>query len=295
MNKQRLERWKQVFETDDNSISNSLSKLAWDLAVFSCVVHMVRSAPRDERGIKVNGTVLDMLATGFWSSTMQGIRRLAEVGPISGDRGVCSLGSLIEDAKAARCQLTREVFVNGIAGLNYNYEDNRRLEYEFVAAHAPEAVWVPREYDNDFSERRHLLFDHLSGTTPGASTPHDLIREEVFENLSSRLRTVDHVIDHVNTQIAHAATEASRSGRVLEHWDLLAAKQSIKELAQLAELAGDWFCASGIGTVLPTPQFDQFEHLEQPLFAGDKGELQKIWDDLNQEISQWHSIDPSQQ
>ncbi len=290
----RIERWKHIYETDDNSISNALSKLTWDLAVFSCVVHMVRSAADSERGKAVNGAVLDMIATGFWSSTMQGIRRLAEPGPINGDRGVCSLGALIQDAHAARNHLTRQVFVSDIAGLNYNYEENKEREWQFLLSKGPGAVWIPREYDNFQSERRHELFDWLSGTNAGNSNPKDLIREDVFIMLNERLTRVDHVVEHVNTQIAHAATEASRNGRVLENWDIGAAKDNIKELAQLAELAGDWFCSSGIGTVLPTPQFDQFEHLEQPLFSGDKSELRQIWDSLDKEISVWHQVDLSQ-
>lgn len=288
----RINRWKQVFETDSNSISNALSKLAWDLVVYNCVVHMVRSAPKDDRTIKINSVVLDMLATGFWSNTMQGIRRLAERGPINGPMGVCSLGALIEDVRAVRHRLTREVFVTGIAGLNYNYEWNRRKEFEYVLAHGPGAMWIPREFDNSLSEDRHALFDQLSGVTLGASLPTDIIRDEVFERMLSRLDGLDHVVQHAHTMIAHAATEASRNGRVLEHWDLPSAKESIRELAQIAELVGAWFCASGIGNVLPTPQFDQFEHLEQPLYAGDKDKLQAIWDELDHEISQWHSVDP---
>jgi len=292
--RQRIELWKRVYDTDDNAITKSLSKMAWDLAAFTCLVELVRQAPDARNGKRLNGMYLDMLATGFWSSTMQGVRRLAEKGPIDGPYGVCSLGALIHDAKATRNRLTREVFVRDIAALEYNYEATRTKYWEFALAQANSgagAYWVPREFHYEPSEERHAEFDWLSGTNHGTSNPNDLIREEVFDALEIRLARLDGVVEHVNVEIAHAATEASRQGRVLDRWGLADAKSAIKELAQIAQLAGNWFCFSGVGTILPTPQFDQFEHLNQPLFAGNTDDLQAIWNDLDEEIGQWHAVD----
>lgn len=291
--RERIELWKRIYETDANAITQTLSRMAWDLAAFTCLVEMVRQAPDHGEGKRLNGMYLDMLATGFWSSTMQGVRKLAETMPINGPRGVCSLGGLIQDAKAARNRLTREIFVRDIAGLEYNYEATRAKHLEFVLAQpSGGAFWVPRELHYEPSEQRHALFDWLSGTTPGTSSPADLIREEVFDRLEQRLSQLEGVVEHVNVEIAHAATQASREGRVLERWGLTDAKAAIKELAELAELVGNWFCFSGIGTVLPTPQFNQFEHLEQPLFGGNAADLQTLWDGLDREMGQWHAVDP---
>src|SRR5690606_11968758 len=119
---QRIELWKQVFDTDDNAISKALSGLAWDFAAFSCVVEVVRAAPDEGSGKRLNGMFLDMIVSGYWSNTMQGVRRLVEREAINGPRGVCSLGGLIQDTRSARDRLTRKVFVEEIAGLPYNYE-----------------------------------------------------------------------------------------------------------------------------------------------------------------------------
>lgn len=290
--KNRIDLWKIVYDTDANAISQALSKLTWDLATFSCVVEMVRRAPDVGSGKRLNGTVLEMLVSGFWSTTMQGVRRLAERESINGPRGVCSLGGLLQDVKAVRGRLTRRVFVEDIAGLPYNYEALDRREMDFLLAQPQgQAVWIPRDLDPDPSRRRHAVFDWLSGTTPQSSRPDDVIREEVFETLGRRLARLDGVVEHVNVEVAHAATEFSRTGRVLEQWNLNDAKDAIKELAQIAQLAGEWFCYSGIGTVLPHPQFDQFAHLDQPLFVGDVQPLQDTWDALESEISQWHDVD----
>jgi hypothetical protein len=292
--RQRIELWKHIFDTDDNAISKALSGLAWNFAAFSCVVEMVRAAPDEGSGKRLNGMILDMIASGYWSNTMQGVRRLAEREAINGPRGVCSLGGLIQDTRAARGGLARKVFVEEIAGLPYNYEVVRDQYWQYIFRQ-PTGVahWIPKEYDYEPSEQRHALFDWLSGTSPGTSTPDDLIREEVFDALEQRLARLEGVVEHVNVEIAHAATEASRHGRVLDRWGLGDAKTALKELVQIAELIGNWFCYSGIGTVLPTPQFSQFEHLDQPLFAGDMARLQEVWDAIDAEVSEWHNVEPS--
>jgi len=292
--RQRIELWKRVYDTDENAITKALSKMAWDLAAFTCIVEMVRQAPDAGNGKRLNGMFMDMLASGFWSSTMQGVRRLAEKEPINGPRGVCSLGGLIQDARAARGRLTREVFVKDIAGLEYNYEVTKSRYWEFALAQPRDggAFWVPREFHYEASEQRHAEFDWLSGTTPHTSNPDDLIREDVFDALERRLFQLEGVVEHVNVEIAHAATEASRQGRVLDRWGLNDAKAALKELAQIAQFAGNWFCFGSVGTVLPVPQFDQFEHLDQPLFNGNTDDLQAIWNAFDEEVGQWHDVDP---
>lgn len=288
----RIARWKVVFDTDDNAITKALSRMAWDLAAFTCFVEILRRAPDDGAGKRFNLMIFEMVTSGFWSGTMQGVRRLAEREAVSGAYGVCSLGGLVQDVKAVRPRLTRRVFVEDIAGLNYNYLATRGRRLNFMLARTEGgATWIPREFDDDQSEQRHAEFDAISGTTPGTSTDNDLIREDVFDALERRLAGLNGVVEHVNVEIAHAATEASRHGRVLERWGLDDAKSAIRELAQVAQLVGNWFCFSGIGAVLPYPHFDQFQHLNQPIFNGNTDALRAIWDELETEISQWHNVD----
>lgn len=291
--KERVALWKRIYEADENSINQQISKLAWDLAAFTCFVELVRRAPDSRSGKQLNGMFMDMLVSGFWSTTMQGVRKLAEQMSIHGRRGVCSLGGLLQDAQAVRPRLTRRVFVEDIAGAEYDHEATRERYWQWLMDGEPGPKWVPREYHYEISEQRHQVFDWLSGTTPETRRPDDVIREQVFSDLDERLKRLNAVVEHVNVAVAHAATEASRAGRVLERWNLDDAKASIKELAQIAELVGNWFCFSGVGTVLPTPQFDQFEHLDQPLFQGDTDALREIWDAIDEEMSHWHEVNPA--
>ncbi|MGN6111745.1 MAG: hypothetical protein ACTHOC_01830 [Luteimonas sp.] len=291
--RERIALWKRIFDTDDNAITKQVSKLAWDLAAFTCLVEVVRRAPDAGNGKRLNGMLMDMMATGFWSTTLQGVRKLAETMSIHGRYGVCSIGGLLQDIQDVRHRLTRRVFVEDIAGVEYDYEATRARYWQWAMEGEPGPRWVPREYHYEISEQRHKVFDWLSGTTPETRTPDDVVREQVFIDLAERLKQLDAVVEHVNVAVAHAATEASRAGRVLDRWNLDDAKSAIKELAQIAELVGSWFCFSGVGTVLPVPQSDQFEHLDQPLYQGDVAALREVWDRLSDEMEHWHEIDPT--
>jgi hypothetical protein len=291
--KDKIAVWKHAYDSDENSISRAISKVSWDLAAFSCVVEAVRQAPDTKSGGKrLNGMVMDLLAGGFWSSTMQAIRRLVDkTQPLYGRNAVCSLGAIIGDAKAVRPRLTRRVYVTDIAGLPYNYELIRKRRLRFAMEQRAEVFWVPRDLYYEPSEQRHAEFDWLSGATPGNSSDDDVIREEVFDRLEARLATLDGVVEHATLHFAHAASEASRQGRVLDRWGLDDAKSALKEISQVAELVGRWFCFSGVGSVLPTPQFDQFEFMEQPLLQGSTDSLQKVWNDIAEECGRWHAIE----
>ena len=289
--KERIARWKQVCETDTHSIQRAISKLAWDLAVYSCVVEIVRVAPTNDRGKLLNGMVMDMLAKGFWANTMLAIRRLADRGPINGPKGVCSLYSLIADAQAARGRLTRRVFVEDIAGLEFDYAAQEERFWEYALAQgAEQAYYVPQDLHYELSKSRHQEFNWLSGTTDATATPDDLIRPEVFDRLLARLSQLDDIVNHAHVSIAHAATEASREGRMLASWKLDEAKAAAKELTQIAALAGRWLCYAGVGGILPTPQFDQFEHLDQQLFQGDAQTLRDVWQAFADDTESWSDI-----
>ncbi|MDI2558480.1 hypothetical protein OLN00_13905, partial [Pseudomonas aeruginosa] len=51
----RIAEWKRIFDTEENAISKALSRMAWDLAAYSCVVEMVREAPEISGKKRLNG------------------------------------------------------------------------------------------------------------------------------------------------------------------------------------------------------------------------------------------------
>ncbi|KAF1724330.1 hypothetical protein [Pseudoxanthomonas japonensis] len=290
--KERVEAWKQAFEGDEQAVLPTLVNFAWNYAAFMTVVQIVRDAPQDEAGrMKLNSMVLDLLAGGYWANAILAIRRLVDRGPFKGKRGVNSLWALLQDIKASRDNLTRTVYVETIAGLPYDYEEIRDKYWEFVYAQPPGGVNVPRELRYEPSEQRHEEFDWLSGVAADARSPDDLIREDVFSRMEERLGQLDQVADHATIFFAHAATKASRQGRVIDKWGPNEAKQSLQQVAEVAEFVGRWFCFTGIGDILPTAQYDQFEFLDQPLWQGERARLQEQWDAFGEEVGQWPHID----
>lgn len=291
--KERIAAWKEAFESDEQAILPTLVNFAWNYAAFTTIAQIVHQAPENEDGRKkLNPMALDLLADGYWANAILAIRRLVDRGPLDGKRGVNSLWALIQDIKANRDNLTRETYVETIAELPYDYDNIQRKHDDFLMKQpAGKAVFVPRELWYEPSKQRHEEFDWLSGVAPDARSPNDLVREDIFTRLENRLTDLDQVADHATIHFAHAATKASRQGRAIDKWGINEARESLQRIAEVAEFVGRWFCFSSIGDILPTPQYDQFEFLDQPLWRGDISQLEEHWEKFGEQVSQWPHID----
>ncbi|SFK77147.1 hypothetical protein [Lysobacter sp. cf310] len=289
--RQHIAAWKAAFEGDDQAVLPLLVALASHHAAFSAIVELVRVAPEDDAGRKkLNVLVLDLVATGYWTSAFLTIRRLLDKYELDGRRGVNSLRAIVKDVRKCRERLTRRVFVEDIAGIGYDYV-SMKARYEEYARRQSGPFWVPLELRYEDSVRRHVEFDWLSGTSSAARSADDLISESVFDRLETRLAQLDRVAEHATLRHVHAATEASRAGRVLENWGLNDAFDALKLLVQTADLVGRWFCYSGTGNVLPHPNFDQFEFLDLPMFVGDRAVLERCWETFAEECARWPYIE----
>lgn len=290
----RIAAWRHAFEEDDNAVLPTLVNFAWNFAAFQTIAKAVELAPANADGSKnLNFMMLNLLRGSYWGGAILAIRRLVDRGPLHGPVGVASLRSILGDVVACRLRLNRRVYLEDIAGLDYDYEDIERRAFEYLLAQ-PEgaAVWMPRELDDSSSRRRHEEFDYLSGTAPDQRLPNDLIRPEVFELLEARLQRVDQVADHATIYFAHASTEASRADRGIAEWGPADAKGAFQNLVQTAELIGRWFLYSGVGDVLPTPQYDQFAHMDEPLLQPvNLPALHAVWDGFAAETGEWPRID----
>ncbi|MBS0598838.1 MAG: hypothetical protein JSR92_16305 [Proteobacteria bacterium] len=297
--KDRIAAWKQAFEQDDHAVLPSLTTFAWDFATYLVLVRIVEDAPVDRDGRKMMGALLlELLRKNFWESTVLAVRRLLDKSPLGGKKGVCSLAAIVADVKACRNRLNRRVFVEGIAGLEY---DDRAIEERYHAYvrerinQGTMAFGIPRELQYENSRDRHKQFDFLSGVAADQRSEHDLIRPEIFEALEGRLDRLAAVADHADTHFAHAATEFSRRGRVLNNWGVTEARDALELLTQTAELVGRWFVFTGVGDILPTAQFDKFAHLDRPLIQPNSEErLEQVWDEFAAVTARWPFIDDDQ-
>lgn len=291
--KDRIEIWRQAYEGDDNAICKTLTTFAWDYAAYVSVARAVEAAPEDETGAKqLNGMLLDLLRESYWGNALLAIRRLLDPSPLQGSRGVCSLRALITDVRACRDRLTRRVYVEDIAGLEYDYEAVERRSFEYLRSKTtPGPVWMPRELDYDSCRIRHEEFDFLSGVSETARSESDLIRLSVFDRLEARLDRLSGVAQHATIYFAHPATKASREGRALTKWGAADAKAALQLLTETAELVGRWFLNSGVGNVLPAPQYDQFAHMDKPMASAETfPALQQQWDEFADETAWWPMI-----
>ena len=295
--KDRIAAWKQAFEQDDHAVVPSLTTFAWDFATYLILVRIVDDAPVDSEDRKMVGSLLlELLRKNFWESTVLAVRRLLDKSPLDGKRGVCSLAAIVADVKACRDRLNRRVFLEDIAGLEY---DDQAIEERYWA-YARERINkgpfnVPRELQFQNSRDRHEQFDFLSGVAADQRSEHDIIRPEIFDALEARLDRLAAVTDHADTHFAHAATEFSRQGRVLTNWGVTEARDALQLLTQTAELVGRWFVFTGVGDVLPTAQFDKFAYLDRPLIQPEGEErLEQAWDEFARDTARWPFIDDDQ-
>lgn len=285
--KARIKNWKEAFSDTTSGIYPTLADLHWKYAAFRTAATIVRHAYENpDRGHHPNRMLFNMIADSYWTGTLLGIRRLLDRGALTGDTGVFSLRSVIRDAEACSGKLTRRVFLEEIAGLPYDYEAIERAEFKYLSSLPPgTAVWGSTEA---FASRsRHDQFDFLSGVSAQDRSPRDKIRKEMFDRLEARLIALDRIAKHVSTHIAHAGNSKSRTGWELDQFDTGDARSALKELTEVAHLAGGWFAYDG-ASVLAVAQYDKFEGLDSPLISTEEiEELERNWQTVDEDIASW--------
>jgi hypothetical protein len=210
-------------------------------------------------------------------------------------RGVISLRRLLDDIRHHRDLITRENFV-AYDGLPYDYA---AVQEAYLDSMTPEELrkfrWVATNGPDSWgmSEIKHRAFDKLSGVATGNRTPRDLIHDNVFRTLESwcnapilgKLRALR------NKFVGHAADEFSRRNEPLDRLGV-----SLDEIAEGQQIVVRTAIAIGshilydtaLGELVPTPQFDVFEHLEMPFIPADRmKEIGDWWDSHRCEREDW--------
>ena len=293
--KVKREQWLNVLAgKDQHSIIKQLSQLAWDAASFQVVNEARRLARSDpEGGVQLNGLMHQLLDRGFFSNQVVGIRRLNDTYPLEGKKGVSSLTGLLDDLLKHRHLLKRqEIFET--EGLKYAYDDVKQAlqEYSKKKIEAGERAYhLPRDLVWQRYELRHEYLDRLAGVAAGNRKPDDVIQESALINLQSKVASACGDVITVATKfIAHAATPESRA--VVSADDVKVSLDQIRaahrSLCQVTGFLAIYVLGDSCPGFLPTPQFDQFVHIEKPLI--DKSEvpsLELLWGQLDSEYQAW--------
>lgn len=282
----RIEAWRTAFSDETTGIHRTLDDLIWQYACFRIVIRIVYIAnqKRDPDNPPLNQMVFDMIAEGYWARLLIAIRRLLDPTAIGGDRGVYSLRSVIKDIEACAPKINRRIYVEAIWNAEYDLQSLEAAHWEELRKNT--VVWGDPRLTQ--SRMAHEHFDFLSNTTPQKRSEGDLLDVSFLHKAEARLAKLDSIKDHVTVHLAHAGNTTSREGKILDNFGMPQARECLKELKEVSDLLGMWFCrASGAG--LATFIGDQFEGLDVPIIETDKiPELEDVWREIDRDVSTWH-------
>jgi len=293
--KVKREQWLKVLAGEDqHSINKQLTQLAWDAASFQVVNEARRLARSDPKGgVQLNGLLHRLLDRGFFIEQVVGIRRLNDTYPLEGKKGVFSLTGLLDDLLKYRHLLNRKDIFDA-EGLKYDFDDVKvaHQEYRMKKIEAGERAYnLPHALNWQMYEMRHKHLDRLAGVPAGDRKPDDVIQESALSNLQSKVASAcGNVITVATKFIAHAATPESRA--IVNADDVKVSLDQIRaahrNLCQVTGFLAIYVLGGSHPGFLPTPQFDQFMHIEKPLInKSEVPRLDLLWGQLDNEYKAW--------
>jgi hypothetical protein len=292
--------WLHLLNGDPlHSIWKQISTMLWNDAVFR-VVNESRglASERGCRSAARNGMLASLLDQGYVATQALAIRRLMEKAASSPDRQVVSLRRLLDDIKAHRDLLTREVYV-GYDGLPYDPEPGRERFYEQMREQMERGrstyTRLPTSGPKAWSsaERAHEGFDGLSGVAPPDRARGDVVCTATFQRLESELKSSGwrSFVQLSNKFIAHSADLFSRESSTANGGlTLKQITQCHRALYQVANYIDSTLLWHSTNAGFPTPQFNQFDQLDAPwVMTEDIRHLALFWDEHVATIDAWTS------
>jgi hypothetical protein len=267
----------------------------WNDAAYRSLNEARRFASDEDPSASRNGMLGEFLDRGYLSTQVLDICKITDNSPLSGPKAVISLRRLIDDMAENRHLLTRENFVS-FDGLPYDYGAARDAYYSSLT---PQEMlkphWVPMKGPQGWgmSEIVQGAFDQLSGVERSHRRRDDIMSEKVFKTLSSWLDApiFDTLRTHRNKYIGHAADAVSRQVQPLSRLGI--SLNEISEAQRIVIRVANGIGSTvlyhhGIGSPVPTPQFDVFENLNLPLVPEKyMQELSEWWDKHEREREAW--------
>ena len=260
---------------DDHAISRQIQQMAWSYITFGVINEARRlSVNADKASILRNNTLFAFITTGFVATQALAIRRLDEHEAKQSAKQVISLRRLIADLDRHKQLFTREIFV-GYDGLPFDPKPTEG-RYRQSIMERPE-YWsgvergIAPELSADLdawrlSERANRLFDRLSGTDALSRQRGDRVDTRVFAAMSRMIndRSIEKARQLTNKYLAHAADPRSREKVPLDSVapSLNQIDQAHERLFTLTGFVAARMLSGPNPSVIPTPQFDPFEHGE---------------------------------
>ncbi len=272
--------WLHWLDGDEHhAIWSQIMAMIWNDMTFA-LLNETRNPNHWKGGIvALNGMLINFIDQGYVVSQALAIRKLMDENKSKDPKkGVISLKRLVDDLKAHANLLTREIFVCH-DGLPYDYQAVAQTWYaEQMAQDAFGSFggWGETTGPKAFlpAELAHKAFDRISGVQPDNRQRSDRVGSAVFDTLDNWLTNsgAQEIIHLANKLIAHAADDTSRRAVRLDSLNM-----TISKVGKIHRVFVRCAQAVSVGilqgpnyvNVVPTPQYDLLEHLDQPFIQAE--------------------------
>jgi len=266
----------------DTSVMNQVHGLAWHTAVY----RTLNEARRLEPGRAVNGALWELLTAGYANLMTLGIRRLVDKNPSTD-----SVWNAIAQIEKRPELLRRENFVC-YDGLPYDSAAAyRRYVKTLDLSSGGHAGWVTTTGPDAWgtSDMLHKSFDALAGY-PAKRKRLDNVLPAIIETLKAHLadNAVVAVCTMADKQVAHAERLAEHSTAVppVTYNTVQTALEKIVRVANF--LSANFFNDTTYGSIVPVPQFNVLENLDQPWVTTENlPALHEHWHAISEAMGQW--------
>ncbi len=281
----RLEwlRWYSLHKDVPNNIQQQIfSMLFMDLAYRSITQPRQVGVQDADLAIR-NGLLAHLLDQGYVASQVFAIRKLL-------DRrlDVISLRRLLNDVRNNRGLITREIYVSH-NGAPYDPDSWKNLPPQ--DEHHIFGISAPGLSQYLASKHRHETFDLLAGVKSSVRQRGDLIRDEIFQTLSSWLDNspAAHFVTLSHKFFAHAADMKSLGS--LKYSGIKLADVALTQRAIIRverAITDEILFVAEAREVVPMPPLGLFQKLEFPYSPLESiSEMEKMWNLLTKERNKW--------
>lgn len=266
--------------------STSVMKQVHDLAWHTAVFRTLNEARRLEPSRMVNGAMWELITAGYANLMTLGIRRLVDKDPRTD-----SIWNVIAQVEKRPELLSREKFVC-YDGLPYDYQRVQQEYFDSIdTSKGVTTTWLPTTGPSAWGMSKivHKAFDQLCGN-PVERKRTDVIDPALLTKLKSALSSqcVTAVCILADRRMAHAErlSENSKALPEVSYNDIDEALKTIVHVTNF--LSSHFFYDATFGSVIPTPQFDVLEALDQPWVKPENlPALHQHWHTLSESMDQW--------
>ena len=284
--------WIRLLDGDPvHSIAQQISAMLWNDAAYRVFNEARRYASKDAPTAAIAPMLAETLDIGYLATQVLAISKLIEREAGNPNKSVVSLRRVVDDVAANRDLFTREIYVTHDE-VPYDPEPARQRHLSRVRSQRPPlAMWLPTTGVEAWStsERRHCEFDRLSRMTKGTRLRGEKVRPEVIAVLQASFDqpVFSELLDIRHKLIAHAA-DANNRPSIIARTNLDRVASAHRVISQVAHVVSGTLLLSNGSSGLPTPQFDQFEHLANVFVAPEHlDRLNDFWEEHSRKRDQW--------